>query len=289
MAGDIDSGVVLIVEDDPSIRLLIREMLHAGGFTAVEASDGEMAMPLALEHMPDAILLDIGLPGVDGLTVLEHLKADPLLAGIPVIMVTAWAEPEHVERAIHAGAHDYVRKPFDTTELIARVETAVRIKAKHDAMRAVNVDLANGSSLDALTGLPNRRALDEALAAGPAAVVLLDLTGFQAINAAHGHAAGDGVLVDVAARLRAVVPADVVAGRRGGDEFMVVMPGAGELAAAELARRIADAIAATPLSFPGGGHAPLRASVGWAAGEDALARAEAVLYRAKAGSARAAG
>jgi two-component system, cell cycle response regulator len=290
MAAGVETGVVLVVEDDDSIRLLLREMLGMGGFDAVEASDGEAALPLALEHVPDAILLDIGLPGVDGLEVLDSIKAQPLLAGIPVIMVTAWGEPEYVERALHSGAHDYVRKPFDTTELIARVEAAVRIKARHDAVRAANEMLSEQAAVDALTGLPNRRALDEALAEAVATgewtgLVMLDLDGFKAVNDEHGHPAGDAILCDVAARRRAISDPRHTPGRWGGDEFVVLAPGADEEEAERIANRIADAIAATPLTIPGG-SIPLSACVGAAAGRgesaaSLVARADAALYERK--------
>lgn len=124
MASTAQGGRVLVVEDDPSIRLLMREMLRSEGLEAIEAADGKAALAAAREHAPEVILLDIGLPGVDGLTVLRRLKSDPALAEIPVIMVTAWVEPEYVERAMEGGAHGYVRKPFDTGELVARVQAA---------------------------------------------------------------------------------------------------------------------------------------------------------------------
>jgi diguanylate cyclase (GGDEF)-like protein len=289
VAGYPESGVILVVEDDDSIRLLLREMLRTGGFATVEAPSGEAALALALEHLPDAVLLDIGLPGVDGLTVLERIKSDPLLSGIPVLMVTAWSEPEHVRRAMHAGAHDYVCKPFDTTELIARVEAAVRIKAKHDAERAVHV--AGDSSLDALTGLPNRRALEARLADAtaadqPLAVLLLDVDDLENVNVVHGRAAGDAVLCDVAARLRAEASSEQVPGRWEEDAFMVISPGLDGPGAEALAGRLRETIENRPVVIPGG-FVELRASVGWAAGSGEApaamtTRADAVLADTKA-------
>jgi diguanylate cyclase (GGDEF)-like protein len=289
MAGYPESGVVLVVEDDDSIRLLLREMLRTGGFAAVEAASGEAALDLALEHLPDAVLLDIGLPGIDGLTVLERIKSEPLLARIPVLMVTAWSEPKHVQRAMHAGAHDYVRKPFDTTELIARVEAAVRIKAKHDADRAVHA--GTDSSVDALTGLPNRRALenrlaDAAAADQPLAVLLLDVDDLETVNMVHGRAAGDAVLCDVAARLRAEATSDQVPGRWDEDAFMVISPGLDGPGAEALAGRLRETIERRPVAIPGG-FVELSASVGWAAGSgeapaSMTTRADAALADTKA-------
>lgn len=292
-----DAGVVLIVEDDDPVRLLMAEMLRAGGFQPVEARDGASALSVALEHLPDAILLDIALPGADGLEVLDRLKREPLLAAIPVIMVTASGRPEHVERALHSGAHDYVRKPFEGPELVERVEAAVRIKARHDAARAP-AEAADLPVVDPLTGLPNRRAieiaLDRALAGHPSTgVVVLDLDGLRAINGAHGAPAGDAVLCDVAARLRLLPGDGLTAGRWGGDEFVVIAAGAGAEQTAELAGRLREEIARRPLSIPGGAI-EVTVSIGHAAGAGTsaaslLAAADAELRRAKSGAGQPSG
>jgi DNA-binding response OmpR family regulator len=117
---------VLVVEDDVAIQLLITETLRSRGYETATASDGPSAVPAALEHRPDLVLLDIGLPGFDGFEVLERLKADDTLCEVPVIMVTAWGEPDVMSRALDAGALDYVRKPFDLEDLLERVRIATR-------------------------------------------------------------------------------------------------------------------------------------------------------------------
>jgi two-component system response regulator (stage 0 sporulation protein F) len=117
---------VLVVEDDLAIQLLITETLRTRGYETATASDGPSAVPAALEHRPDLVLLDIGLPGFDGFEVLERLKAEESLRDVPVIMVTAWGEPDVMSRALDAGALDYVRKPFDIEDLLERVGIATR-------------------------------------------------------------------------------------------------------------------------------------------------------------------
>ena len=117
---------VLVVEDDLAIQLLIAETLRTGGYETLTATSGEAGLATASEHRPHLVLLDIGLPGIDGFEVLEQLKADPELSEIPVIMVTAWAEPDFMERALEAGALDYVRKPFAVDDLLERVAIATR-------------------------------------------------------------------------------------------------------------------------------------------------------------------
>ena len=117
--------MILVVEDDEAIRMLLGTVLRGRGFQVTEVDDGRDAHPAALECAPDLVLLDIGLPGLDGFGVLKRLKRDARLSDIPVIMVTAWSEPELVTRALEGGAHDYVRKPFAIDELLAHVEAAL--------------------------------------------------------------------------------------------------------------------------------------------------------------------
>jgi DNA-binding response OmpR family regulator len=120
---------ILIVEDDPAIRMLVTAVLEAEGHEISEAADGLAALPAAQAERPDVVLLDIGLPGLDGFGVLAQLKEDPELRDVPVIMVTAWGAPELVEKARELGAHDYVQKPFDVTDLRDRVAAALGIPA----------------------------------------------------------------------------------------------------------------------------------------------------------------
>ena len=115
---------VLVVEDDLGIQLLLGETLRTGGHEAVAVSDGLAVEAAAREHRPALILLDIGLPGMDGFEVLEQLKGDDELREIPVIMVTAWGEPELMQRALDLGALDYIRKPFGVDDLLDRVASA---------------------------------------------------------------------------------------------------------------------------------------------------------------------
>lgn len=122
-------GTVLVVEDDPSIRLLTRTVLESRGYAIAEVCDGPSALPAARAARPDVILLDVGLPRMDGFGVLGLLKDDEELHDVPVLMVTAWAEPELVAKALDRGAHDYIRKPYDIDDLGARVDAAVRVKA----------------------------------------------------------------------------------------------------------------------------------------------------------------
>ncbi len=116
---------ILIVEDDPAIRMLVRTALETEGHEVAEAADGLEVLPAARASRPDLILLDIGLPGIHGFAVLAQLKRDDELSDVPVMMITAWASPELLAKARALGADDYVQKPFDVSDLRARVARAL--------------------------------------------------------------------------------------------------------------------------------------------------------------------
>lgn len=185
------SGRVLIVEDDPSIRLLTRTVLEGRGHEIFEAADGPSALPAARAASPDVILLDVGLPGMDGFGVLALLKEDAILHETPVLMVTAWAEPELIAKALHRGARDYVRKPFDIGELSARVDAALRVKARADALATDNERLAEIATVDPLMAIPNRCQVTEDLIRQVARVRRSGQP--FAVNDTYGHQAGAAV------------------------------------------------------------------------------------------------
>ena len=279
---------VMVVEDDAGIRALYRAVLHARGHSVVEVERGDEALLEARACKPDVVVLDLGLPGLDGLGVLAQLKADPQLRTVPVIVSTAWDDTETVTQALGAGAHDYVKKPFVPDELAARVEGALRLKAERDA-------LTQDASMDPLTGLPNRRSLTTELEREHAlarrgrpvfSVLLLDVDHFKGVNDARGHAAGDRVLQEIARRLRARARTSDVVGRWGGEEFLVVAPDTDVSGARILAEGLRAAIAETPMVV-GSGRVRVTASVGVAAWEretvdELLGRADQALYEAKA-------
>jgi two-component system cell cycle response regulator len=284
------AAVVLVAEDSAVIRAVLGEQLRSSGYQVVEADDGEQAMAVSRRERPDVVLLDVEMPRLDGHAVLASLKADPELADVPVVFVTSRVTTDDVVEGLRLGAHDYLRKPFEGSELLARVSAAVRIKTLQDELRLRNAELELVSRTDALTGLPNRRHLEERLRrlaehGGELSALLLDIDRFKRVNDEHGHAAGDEVLRAVAARLRdAVRPVDL-AGRWGGEEFLVVLPATGPPDAAVLGETARAAIAAAPVPLPTG-PLPVTASVGVASGagdgwEGLVRRADVGLYAAK--------
>jgi two-component system, cell cycle response regulator len=289
---------VLIVDDDASARRLLVKMLERQGHRTVEATDGPCCLDLlragAGEPDIDAVLLDLGLPGMNGFDVLAAVKAEPALCDIPVVFVTG--SRDDVLRGFEAGAHDYLIKPFDHGELLARVHAALRVKALQDELKRRNAELDLLSRTDTLTGLCNRRQLDESLIALASAarrhghdlsVLMVDLDHFKHLNDSEGHKAGDAVLREIGRRLRSALRDEDVAGRWGGEEFQILLPFTDELGARALAERIRAAIADQSIELGNGRHVVVTASIGGATSpqatvQDVVGIADRALYAAKA-------
>jgi putative two-component system response regulator len=145
---------VLVVEDDPSIRALVRSILEREGFHPLLIADGETALRAVHEHDPDLVLLDVGLPGMDGLEVTRRLRLDPRFRALPVILLTARITMDDMVAGLDAGADDFIRKPFQRAELLARMRSALRMRRAIVGMetaQAVVATLANAVEAKDLT------------------------------------------------------------------------------------------------------------------------------------------
>jgi diguanylate cyclase (GGDEF)-like protein len=289
-----EGHLVLVADDSRVVRVMLRRQLEARGLRVEEAEDGHQAVRGCRMLRPDVVLLDVEMPGLDGHTVLRILREDAELSEIPVVFLTAHAETEDVVRGLQLGAHDYLRKPFEPSELIARVSAALRVKSLQDELRRRNAELETVTRTDALTGLCNRRHLEERLqgmlAAArrhrqPAAVLMIDVDHFKRVNDTMGHAGGDAVLRQVADRLRQRVRLEDVVGRWGGEEFLVLSAATDATGAEVLAERLVAAVAGSPFAVEGAGDVGVTVSIGCATGIDGtealLRRADAALYEAK--------
>jgi two-component system, cell cycle response regulator len=286
---------VLLVEDSAAIRALVRRMLVAGGHTVAEAARGADALALCRERQPDVVLLDVEMPEMSGWDVLAAMKADPAISDVPVVFLTGRSDTADMVDGLRLGAHDYLRKPCEPTELLARVQAAARVKRLQDELRQRNQELDLLSRTDALTGLRNRRHVEEYLErlvslarrhAEPMAVLVVDIDRFKSVNDRHGHEAGDAVLREVAGRMVGSVRLEDMVGRWGGEEFLVVLPNTAAEGAAELAERLRQVVADQPCRLPDGGSLPVTISIGCAASlmDDAatlVRAADAALYQAK--------
>jgi adenylate cyclase len=131
-----DEPTILIADDRPETVQLLHDLLMMEGFKVVTALDGQEALDRIRRHLPDLVLLDLNMPRLNGFEVCQQLKADPATADIPVLMLTAWAEPDQRVKGLQVGAEDYLAKPFDHRELIARIQTRLRAKQETDRLRA---------------------------------------------------------------------------------------------------------------------------------------------------------
>ncbi len=240
----------------------------------------------------DLVVLALDGAGREGLRLASRLRARAETRDLPLLLVAGAGQRAQVLRGFDLGANDHVLRPVDPNELRARARNQIR---RHRYQQRLRRDLDRSLELavtDSLTGLRNRlyarRHLEGVLRAQAAAVLMVDVDHFKALNDGHGHAAGDVALREVAARLRAQMRAADVVARWGGEEFLVVMVGAGADEAIAAAERLRAAIAEAPVAYGRGDESlGLTVSIGVAAGErgsevDALVQAaDAALYRAK--------
>jgi diguanylate cyclase (GGDEF)-like protein len=287
--------VILLAEDSMVVRAVVRSQLIEHGFDVVEAEDGERAIEAFRECHPDVVLLDIEMPVLGGFEVLAAIKEDPESGDTPVVFLTAREATSDLIDALELGAHDYLRKPFDGGELLARVRAARRVKALQDELRIRNAELDRISRTDPLTGLWNRRHLQGQLPAVQSlaqrhgtqvSALMVDIDHFKRINDEEGHRVGDLVLQEVAARLRSGVRTEDLLARWGGEEFLVLLPLTGPDGAATVSERVRAAVGEEPVHV-GGRDIAVTVSVGSAslqAGEDMeslVGRADAAMYEAK--------
>jgi diguanylate cyclase (GGDEF)-like protein len=220
-------ALILIVDDEVTNIEILNAALE-DEYEICFATSGEEAIKTALAVLPDLILLDVLMPGIDGYEVCRRLKEDPLIADVPIIFTTGLDDQEAEIRGLSLGAIDYVTKPISPAIVRARVRNHIELKKMRD-------ELAELAVTDVLTGLSNRRRLEKSLKVETArlsrksewlSVVMLDIDFFKQFNDTYGHPAGDRCIVMVAAALnRAVHRAADLTARYGGEEFACVLPG----------------------------------------------------------------
>ena len=280
---------VLVAEDDPDIRALVRTRIHGAGFRVAVAATGDEALELARMLHPDVLLLDVGLPGMDGFEVCRVLAEEAVTAPA-VIFLTARTSTDERVRGLDLGAVDYVAKPFEAAELVARVQAALRTKQRAD-------ELARRASTDALTGLLNRDELDRRLVehvalarrGRPLGCLMLDVDHFKRLNDRHGHLAGDDVLRELARRLqRANVRSSDLSFRYGGEKFLLLLPDTGLAGASVAAEKLLGSVSSRPIELSPGLEVRVGISIGaaaWSAemsgAAELIAAADAALYEAK--------
>ncbi len=242
-------GTILIVEDEPAYAMVLEKRLSLEGYRCVTAGDGLEGLRKARATMPDLILLDMMLPSLDGREVKRKLNEEDYTAAIPVIFLTSQSATKDKVEGLGLGAVDYVSKPFDFPELLARLEAAIGRRRNYE----------KAASTDPFTGLQNqlffRRQLHFSFEIArrykrPFALTVLDVDDLKAMNDSYGHAAGDRVIRSVADVMRKVFRQADLLIRYGGDEFVVLFPET-DLEKAEAAlERFRKAVSAEEVELP---------------------------------------
>ena len=288
----VSSRRVLLVENTPSDRQLLRTWLNAEAIETYEAVDIITALSNCQKYQPNLVLLQLRLNTWDGYEVIKRLKEDPKTRSIPVIFIATSALTHEKARGIDMGAVDFVSKPFDAVELLARVNSALRTKALLDL-------LEQRAHLDGLTELGNRFALQDMLPmefaahrerGTPLSLIISDLDHFKKVNDHYGHAAGDEILRRMGMILRnSVRPCDFIA-RYGGEEFVVLCPDCDLSTALKTAELIRERVEDLKVMFRSS-LVKVTSSLGVATidpphaaeSQELLERADQALYRAKGG------
>ena len=223
---------ILAVDDSAIYRKLVEQSLSGERYIVLFAKNGREALDLFAEHQPAVVITDWNMPDIGGLELCRHIRRDFQGSHSHLIVLSSNSEKEQVVEGLAAGADDYLTKPFHPGELLARVEVGLRIVELHRQIQAKNRLLEEMALTDALTGLPNRRAVDvwatrqlSAAARYDFAfwVVMADLDFFKKVNDTHGHDAGDTVLKTFAEILKANTRQSNICARLGGEEFLVVI------------------------------------------------------------------
>lgn len=256
---------ILVVDDVPLNVELLRTYLNTAGYHVFEAGDGEQAMQIVAQKKPDLLLLDIMMPKMNGFEVCKRLKSDPKTRFIPIVMVTALQSIEDKVQGIEAGADDFITKPFNKMELLARVRSLLRIKFLYDALvkKISQLDQAKKrlqqlAITDGLTGLYNYRFFKEQLlhemdrAARhnlSLSLIMMDIDNFKIYNDTNGHPAGDEVLRRIAKVLQNNIRKIDIAARYGGEEFAIILPEESPESAKIVTEKIRRLVEEEPIPF----------------------------------------
>lgn len=219
-------GIKVLIVDDNRINLrLLQEILEDEGFVTQCINESAKAIEAAIIFKPDIILLDIMMPVFDGFEVCKLIKQNSELYNIPVIMITAKTESTDLKKALELGAFDYIKKPVDEIEVVARIYSAYNYKTINDKLREMAIR-------DGLTGLYNHTFLLELFQVeldkakridSNIAFIMIDIDYFKSINDTYGHMMGDVVIREISALLTDTVRTGDIIGRYGGEEFSIVL------------------------------------------------------------------
>ena len=292
---------ILVAEDDFVSRSLLVNILEKLGHTVQIAEDGLMAWEIMQNREIRMVVTDWMMPGLDGPSLCKKIRRIDTEAYVYIILLTAKDAKEDIVEGLEAGADDYLSKPFNKTEFIARLNSGLRILDLESSLKAANEKICLLTITDELTGCFNKRYLDQNLPreidrasrlGHSISIILADIDHFKQVNDTHGHPVGDQVLRSFSSRLKACVRCDVDwVARYGGEEFLVVLPETDMAGGHSIGERLRMRVEQTSFSSDNG-DIPITASFGVAGfdthtpkngifAEELLQRADQNLYQAK--------
>ena len=247
------SACVLVIDDSPAIReQVVRTLSEVGLFEQYkEAKDGLEGFRTLIDSKADLVICDVDMPRMDGFKFLQLVESRPELQGVPIIMLTGMMDFNSKIKGLEQGASDYLTKPFDSGELVARVKVQLKIKSLQDELKQANELLKRLTNIDHLTNLFNRRYLSEVLDGEffrarrnneYLSLIIIDIDYFKKVNDTYGHQNGDVVLGAVAMLAQRQLRAYDSAARYGGEEFVLVIPGTTLAGGVMVAERLRQAV-----------------------------------------------
>ncbi|MDH3474412.1 MAG: PleD family two-component system response regulator, partial [Rhodospirillales bacterium] len=288
---------ILLVEGNEFLADKLTEYLSGAGHTVDLACRPEEGLSRGREQSYDLIMVSLIIDGEDGLRLCSQFRSQEQTRHVPILLVLDDVDLPKLAKGLDLGVNDYLVKPIDENELLARTRTQIRRRRYHDKLREMLESSVSMAYTDALTGVYNRRYMSAHLdrkimeiadAAKPVSVMIFDIDHFKQVNDTYGHAAGDEVLREIATRVTDNVRDFDLVARYGGEEFVVIMPNTPPEAAHMVAERLRKRIAGTPFEIAERDK-PLSVtvSIGVATTTDPaeetaglLARADALLYKA---------
>ncbi|ODG99460.1 diguanylate cyclase response regulator [Nostoc sp. KVJ20] len=294
-------SLVLIVDDEPFIRLILRHFLEREGYKIAEAQNGIEALTAFKQLHPDIVLLDAIMPDMDGFECCTQLELLDRSKHTPVLMITGLEDQESVDRAFEVGAMDYVTKPIHWPVLRQRVKRLIQQSQLQQKLEAVNLELQRLVTIDGLTQVANRRRFEEYFNQEwqrmkreqlPLSLILCDVDFFKSYNDTYGHRVGDRCLQKIAQAIKDIIkrPGDLLA-RYGGEEFAVILPNTDTEGATYVADKICHTVRTLAIPHQNSQASPhVTISVGFTTEipqsdsdlEEMIAVADRALYQAKA-------
>lgn len=281
---------VLVIEDSALTAGKMVEGLRGAGYTVDHARAAADGRKLAREHAYDMVITALDIRGEDGLRLCSHFRSQDQTRHVPILLVLESVDLPKLAKGLDLGVNDYLIKPVDRNELLARSRTQIRRRRYHNQLRQMLQRSVSMAYTDSLTGLYNRRYMNTTLdrrileiaeTAKPVSVLMFDIDHFKPINDVYGHSAGDEVLKILAKRvMNGVRDVDLVA-RYGGEEFVVIMPDTPLTVALKIGERLRNMVAEEPFSIPDCSE-PLAVtiSLGAATATDPMEEAASLLKRA---------